>query len=92
MFKMNDRIKKNENAKSIQYSHKTVKSISAFNGVCDIILLASQRNRALLSFASAVNEKIFSEMRPDVLHKMNADWKLFQFCLPPDSNRILEIC
>lgn len=57
----------------IEYLHMTVKSTSAFNGVCDIILLASQRNRALLSFASAVNEKIFSEMRPDVLHKMNAD-------------------
>lgn len=40
----------------IEYLHMTVKSTSAFNGVCDIILLASHRKRALLSFASAVNE------------------------------------
>lgn len=40
----------------IEHLHKTVKSISAFNGVCDIMLLASHLNRALLSFASAVNE------------------------------------
>lgn len=40
----------------IEYLHMTVKSTSAFNGVCDIMLLASHRKRALLSFASAVNE------------------------------------
>lgn len=37
------------------YLHRTVKSTSVFKGVCDIILLASHLNLALLSLASAVN-------------------------------------
>lgn len=37
------------------YLHRTVKSTSVFRGVCDIILLASHLNLALLSLASAVN-------------------------------------
>lgn len=49
------------------YLHNTVRSTSALSGVCDMMLLASQRKRALLSDASAVNVYSFLDRRPVVL-------------------------
>lgn len=49
--------------------HNTVRSTSALRGVWDMMLLASQRNRALLSDASAVNVYSFLDRRPVVLEE-----------------------
>lgn len=58
-----------ESVGQICYLHITIRSTSALSGVCDMMLLASQRKRALLSAASAVNVYTFSDMRAFVLRE-----------------------